>query len=199
MRKLIALAVIVLVATIVAGAQEVPQAEVFAGYSLFHFDKMDVNALVGPGVNINQNLNGWEGAVQYNINKWFGAVADFSGNYGTPIEVTGIGGMTGHTYNYLFGPQVNVRGNKAKGFVHVLFGVNNFALDNSVPLGLVGGSDNAFGMAIGGGVDVKVTKLIGVRVGQFDYIYSNHNLGLNLGHQNNFRYSAGIVLNLGSK
>ncbi len=205
MRKFIALAVIVLAAVTVAAAQEVPQVEIFGGYSLFHFDKMDADTFAtGAGAPpgsfaINQNMHGWEGAVQFNINKWLGAVADFSGHYGTPGEITGVGGVTGHTYNYLFGPQINVRGQKAKGFVHVLFGGNNFAFNDNPTLGVIGGSDNAFGMAIGGGVDVNVTKKVAVRVGQFDYIYTKHNLGLDLGHQNNFRFSAGLVLNLGSK
>ncbi len=205
MRKFIALAVIVLAAVTVAAAQEVPQVEIFGGYSLFHYDKMDADSLVlGAGAppgsfSINQNLHGWEGAVQFNVNKWFGAVADFSGHYGTPVDITGVGSVTGHSYNFLFGPQVNVRGGKAKGFVHVLFGGNNFAFNDNPTLGITGGSDNAFAMAIGGGVDVNVTKMVAVRVGQFDYIYTNHNLGLDLGHQNNFRFSAGLVLNLGKK
>ena len=199
MRKFIALAVIVLGMTLVVGAQEVPQVEIFGGYSLFHYDQMDVGSFVGPGVSINQNLNGWEGAFQYNINKWFGAVADFSGHYGTPVDVSGVGSVTGNTYNYMFGPQVNVRGKKVKGFGHVLFGVNHFKLNDSPALLFTGGSDNAFGMALGGGVDVKAYKTIAVRVAQFDYIMTQHDLGLNLGHQNNWRFSAGVVFNLGQK
>lgn len=200
MRKFIALAAIVLAVTVIAGAQEVPQVELFAGYSLFHYDQMDVNSLLGPGVNVNQNLNGWEGSAQFNINKWLGAVADFSGNYGTPIEVPAVpGSITGNTYNYLFGPQINVRGQKIKGFAHVLFGVNHFALNDSPALAFTGGSDNAFAMALGGGIDFKAYKTIYIRPAQFDYIMSQHDLGLNLGHQNNWRFSAGVVFGLGQK
>ena len=199
MRKFIAAAAIILAMTLVAGAQEVPQVELFAGYSLFHYDQMDVSNFVGPGVSINQNLNGWNGAVQFNINKWLGAVADFSGHYGTPVDVTGVGSVTGNTYNALFGPQINVRGKSLKGFGHVLFGLNHFRLNDSPALAFTGGSDNAFALALGGGIDVHVHKSIYVRPVQFDYIMSQHDLGLNLGHQNNWRFSAGIVIGAGQK
>jgi opacity protein-like surface antigen len=201
MRKFILLsAIVVLGMTLLASAQEVPQVEIFAGYSLFHYDQMDVNSLLGPGVNVNQNLHGWEGSFQYNINKWLGAVADIGGNYGTPIEVPAVpGSITGNSYNYLFGPQVNIRGKKMKGFAHVLFGVNHFRLNDSPALAFTGGSDNAFGMALGGGIDVNVYKTIAIRPAQLDYIMTQHDLGLNLGHQNNWRFSAGVVFNLGQK
>lgn len=200
MRKFIVLAAIVLGFTLVAGAQEVPQVEVFGGYSLFHFDKMDADAFVSPTTTINQNVHGWNGSVQYNINKWLGAVADFSGHYGTPAEDATIpASVNGSIHNFLFGPQVNVRGKRLKGFGHVLFGVNRLKFDASPSFGSPEFTDNAFGMAIGGGVDVTVYKKLAVRVGQLDYIYSNHDLGLNLGHQNNLRYSAGVVFNLGQK
>lgn len=201
MRKFIAVAAIVLGVTLLASAQDVPAVEIFGGYSLFHFDKQDADSLaIGAGApvgsfTINQNFHGWEGAVQFNVNKWLGAVADFSGHYGTPVEVAGVGSVKASTYNFLFGPQVNIRGGKAKGFVHALFGGNHISAHTD-PAGF-SATDNAFAFAIGGGVDVNVTKTFAVRPGQFDYIYTNHDFGL--GHQNNFRFSAGVVLNLGSK
>lgn len=201
MRKFIAVAAIVLGMTLLASAQDVPAVEIFGGYSLFHFDKQDADSLAtGAGVpagafTINQNLHGWEGAVQFNLNKWFGVVGDISGHYGTPVEVAGVGSVKANTYNYLFGPQINVRGGKAKGFVHALLGGNHIGA-HTEPAGF-SASDNAFAFAIGGGVDYNATKTIGIRLGQFDYVYTNHDFGL--GHQNNFRFSAGVVLNLGSK
>ncbi len=201
MRKFVALAVIVFGMTALCVAQEVPQAEVFGGYSLFHFDKMDADSLFvpPPTPTINQNMHGWNAAVQFNINKWLGAVADFSGHYGTPLEISGTGDIQGSTYNMLFGPQINVRGKKAKGFAHVLFGVNRFKADASSSLGTPEFTDSAFALAFGGGVDVNVTKRIGVRLGQFDYIWSKHDFGPGFDSQNNFRFSAGILFNLGNK
>src|SRR5579864_1036989 len=198
MRKFIAVAAIVLGMTLLVGAQEVPQVEIFGGYSLFHFDKQDASAFVAPTTQINQNVHGWNASAQYNINKWLGAVADFSGHYGTPAEDPTIpASVSGSIHNFLFGPQINIRGAKAKGFVHALFGVNRVKLDASPSFGTPEFTDNAFGMAIGGGVDYNLTKRFGVRVGQFDYLYSNHDFGL--GHQNNFRFSTGLLINLGQK
>ena len=199
MRKFIALAVLVLGMSFLAAAQEVPQVEIFGGYSFLHLDKQDLQSYVSPTTSINQNTNGWEASVQYNINKWLGGVADFGGNYGGSLisDPSVPGSIGGGSYNFLFGPQVNIRGNKMKGFVHALFGVNHLYLNQSTSLGTPAASDNAFGMALGGGVDVKVSKRFAVRVGQFDYLMSNHDFGM--GHQNNFRYSAGVVFNLGQK
>ena len=199
MRKVSAVVVIVLALGALGGAQEVPQWELFAGYSLFHYDQMDVNTLVGPGVAINQNLNGWELSGQYNVNEWLGAVADMSGHYGTPVDVAGTGSIKGNTYNFLFGPQVNVRGERFKGFGHVLIGVNHFKLNDSPALDFFSTADNAFGMALGGGIDVNVTRGFAVRAGQFDYILTTHNMGMNLGHQNNWRFSVGVLFNIGER
>ncbi len=198
MRKLLAVCVVLLVGmSVMAAAQDTPKAEVFGGYSLFHWDDQGLSGAVPPGTSVNKTMHGWNGALQFNATKVFGIVADFSGHYGTPFEEAGVGSVTGHIYNFLFGPSINFRGDKAKGFVHALFGVNRISLNDAPALEFTGGSDSAFAMALGGGFDVKVGKSFAIRPAQFDYILSNHDTGL--GHQNNFRYSAGIVINLGSK
>jgi len=53
-----------------------------------------------------------------------------------------------------------------------------------------------FAFALGGGPDLKVSKHFAVRVGQFDYEFVNSSGG---GHQNDFRYSGGVVFALGGK
>lgn len=202
MRKLIAAAAIILGITIMAGGQEVPQVEIFGGYSMFHFDQQDANSLaIAAGVpaghfTINENLHGWEGAVQFNINRWLGAVADVSGHYGVPFEATGAS-VDGNTHNFLFGPQINFRAHKVKIFGHALFGMNHIHVNANPPLLPAEFSNNAFGMAFGGGIDLNVSERFALRAGQFDYVFSDHNFGN--GHQNNFRFSAGFVLNLGRK
>ncbi len=205
MRKFIALAVMVLGMTLYAGAQEVPQVEVFGGYSLFHFDDQGLEAelqTIDPTVTLNRNLHGWNAAVQFNANKWLGIVGDFSGHYGTVGE-NPSGSVSGNIYNFLFGPQINIRGEKATGFVHALFGGNRFKIDAiPAPIDTPEVTDTAFAFAIGGGVDINVTKMVAIRAGQFDYIFTKHTFsqfGLNQPHQNNFRFSAGIVLKLGER
>ena len=195
MRKAIVITIMLFGLAAMAVAQETPKVEIFGGYSLFHFDAQD--APVVPGSTINQNLHGWNGAVQFNVNKYLGVVADFSGHYGTPVSVAGTGDVTGNIHNFLFGPSINIRGKKAKGFVHALFGVNRVAVNDSPALGVNAFSDSAFGMALGGGADFALTKTFGLRLGQIDYIMSNHDTGL--GHQNNFRFSTGLMINFGGK
>ena len=204
MRRFIAVTTLVLGMTLLAVAQNVPQVEVFGGYSLFHFDDKCLESdlqLLDPSITVNRNLHGWNGAVQFNINKWLGAVADVSGHYGNVIE-SPVGSISGNVYNFLFGPQINVRGEKATGFVHALFGGNRSKINSIAAVGLPEITDTAFAMAIGGGVDINVSKRIAVRPAQFDYIYTNHTFsqyGLDLAHQNNFRFSAGIVFKFGQK
>src|SRR5512143_2113781 len=119
MRKFIALAMIVLGMTMVAAAQDVPQVEIFGGYSLFHFDDKGLESelqAIDPTLTANRNLHGWNAAVQFNANKWLGIVADFSGHYGNIIE-SPVGSVSGNVYNFLFGPQINLRQEKANIFV----------------------------------------------------------------------------------
>jgi len=83
--------------------------ELFGGYSYLRFDN-------SPSF----NQNGWEFSGQYKFKDWLGAVADFSGDYGSST----------HTYYYLFGPQVSWPA-RVWPFGHVLIGgahVSNTAL-----------------------------------------------------------------------
>ncbi len=205
MRTFMAVAAIVLAMTLLVAAQEVPKVEIFGGYSLFHFDDKGLESelqAIDPTLTANRNLHGWNAAAQFNVNHWLGIVGDFSGHYGNVIE-SPVGSVSGNVYNFLFGPQINLRGKKMTGFVHGLFGANRSKINSIAvvpPTPEV--TDTAFAMALGGGLDINASKRFAVRIAQFDYIYTTHTFsqyGLDLSHQNNFRFSAGIVLKLGEK
>ncbi len=69
MHKLTIVAVSLAVFVLPAAAQkEFPRAEVFGGYQFLH---------LYPSL----NANGWNAAVNGNVNRWFGVTADFSGSY----------------------------------------------------------------------------------------------------------------------
>jgi len=51
-------------------------------------------------------------------------------------------------------------------------------------------------MTAGGGIDIKITKLIAIRPVQAEYFLTKIPDGLN-NRQNNFRFSAGIVFRFG--
>jgi hypothetical protein len=83
----------------VISAQEFPRAEVLGGYSYLHIDTQGItgpklDALcneIDPGFcragtfGIHPGFNGWNASAQVNVNRWFGAKADFSDYYGTPL------------------------------------------------------------------------------------------------------------------
>jgi opacity protein-like surface antigen len=150
----------------VAQSQDVPKAEVFGGYSYHRAD-------AGSGLS-RINLNGWNATVTGNINSWFGITADFSGQYGTSLFDTAI-----NRHSFLFGSRFTHRGDSGRinPFVHTLFGAvrAHRSLGNPGPLGsplplLPAASETAFGMALGGGLDVRVNDRFAIRVVQADYL-----------------------------
>ncbi len=204
MRRFIAVFLMLFAVAAFAAAQENPKVEIFAGYSGFLFDDQGLEDSISaacPGCySFTKALHGWEGAAQFNINKTFGIVADFSGHYGTPLEVIATGQSIDTTmYNVLFGPQVNLRGKRFAGYVHTLFGFNRVKVEQ-VPLTPIPEfTESGFAWAVGGGFDVNINKTVGIRVGQLDYILTDHDFGLpvSTGHQNNLRFSAGLIFRFG--
>jgi opacity protein-like surface antigen len=214
MRKGLLIAVLVLVCGCFAVAQDYPKASIFGGVSLLHLDTEGAtDATVStffstPGSTIKTWYPGWEVAGQYNFTKLLGVKADFSGNYGTPLTVPGVSTPSARTYSFLFGPVLSLRGEHATPFVHALFGGNHLSIDaapGATGLGNPAITETAFAMAFGGGVDMKLTRHFGLRLGQFDYLYTKHciNVGgaCTLGvagaptdHQNNFRFATGVTI-----
>jgi opacity protein-like surface antigen len=155
---------------------QTPEFEVFGGYShLF----ANLNA---PSF----NMNGAHISFAQNANSWFGGVADLSFHYGTE------NGFKVNTQSIMYGPEFSYRKQQGfRPFGHILLGVvrggNEF----------LGISESAahFGLAAGGGVDVKVHKHVSIRVFEADYLMT-HFLKA---RQDNLRVSAGVVFNFGTR
>src|SRR5262245_45289511 len=170
MRKLVVLAIAVMLPMVVM-AQEAPKAEVFGGYSLLR--------------NSGNNLNGWEAQTTANFTPHFGITADFSGNYhtlGTLSPFTGTFlSADQRLYNFLFGPKVSTAFDRFSVFGHSLFGVAHSSLGAGVTLPIIGGvstgltSANAFAMALGGGVDIELSRHVALRGAQVEYLYTRFN------------------------
>ena len=138
--------------------------------------------------------NGGAGYFEYNINNWLGAVADFGGYANTNSQIDE------RLFTYMFGPRFNWRHRHFTPYAQALFGGGE-AWSN-----VTSTSQNTFAMAIGGGVDVPLTRHIVVKPVQVEYFRTQFNSGQlggptsNFGdHQNGVRYSAGVVFMFGGE
>ena len=212
-----------------ASAQDYSKIEVFGGYSYLHVDTQGISnsslialctGIIGapcPGTfKIRPGFQGWEASGQFNLNHWLGIKADLSGHYGNLIIATfnsgppflprAFSGPDEHIYDYLFGPVVSHRAARYTVFAHSLIGAEHMGFGNfstvpglGVPITLPGpSSSNALAVALGGGLDLKLTRHFALRAGQFDYQLVNSSANGH-GHQNDFRFSSGIVFGFGGK
>ncbi len=156
MKKILLLLVAVAFVWLPAQAQVTySKADVFGGLALLSTE--DIN-----GDNSRELFTGWQVSVAGNVHRNVGLVADFGGQYKT------IEGFKLHAYSYLFGPRFNVRADKTTVFAEALLG--------GVRVGGEGFSQNLFALGFGGGVDVKASNRVSIRVIEFDWL-PNHSEG----------------------
>jgi len=169
--------------------------EAFGGYSYFRASVNETGVQLCPVTQCptrtfteHPSLNGWEGSLVYKPTKDFGIVADFGGTYGSLPARSGSGSM--HTNTYLFGPQVSFPA-RVSPFVHVLAGVAHESTGGGFSGGFAfpANSRNAFAIALGAGIDLKVVSSVSVRLLQVDYLASHFVFSF----QNQQRISAGVV------
>jgi hypothetical protein len=168
--------------------------EVFGGYSYLRASVNETGTLLCPGppcptgtFTDHPSLNGWEGSFMYKPVKDLAVVADFGGNYGSLRS--NLGGESTHRNTYLFGPQVSFPA-RVSPFVHVLVGgVHESTGAGAVAFFFPAHSGNAFAIALGGGIDLKVLPLVWVRLIQVDYMGTHFVSSF----QNQQRVSAGVV------
>jgi opacity protein-like surface antigen len=177
MKKTLMLALVVVCLAAAAPAQDTPAAEFFGGYSYLRFN-------AGSGAD-GLNTHGWNSSIAFNMSPNFALVGDVAGYYKSEL------GVSANNHTFLFGPKFSARGDKATPFAHALFGGARFSAD----AGGLSASENAFAMALGGGVDVKVNPAFSIRVAQFDYLMTRYGSET----QNNARFSVGVVFHIGNK
>jgi len=150
-------------------AQNFPRLEASAGYSYTRFH---------PGAGVALNCSGGSGSVTGNFTKWLGV----TGN----IDVCKVSsGSTATTY--MFGPSFAYRKCcRVTPFAHALLG----GVHVTPGFPTVAGAGDAFAFKAGGGIDISISCLVAIRVIEADYLLTR----LNSTNQNNFRFSAGIVL-----
>jgi hypothetical protein len=172
----------------VATAQEVytPKYEVGVNYSWLHVNSANYD--------YQRTGNGGSGYFEYNLNKTLGLVADFGGYANTRT------GIDEKLLTYMFGPRFNWRHSRLNPYAQFLFG-GGYAWS-----GPTSTTQNAFATAAGGGLDYSLTKRIAIKPIQVEYVMTQFD-SARLGgatrsfgsHQNDVRYSAGIVFRFGEK
>ena len=181
MTKTPSLVVLVLLLSLSGQAQDAldttPKAELFGGYSY-----------AGTG------SHGFTTSVAGNVNDWFGVVAEVGGQY-TRLSDQGFTEKI-RTHSVLFGPRLSLRRrNRVVPFGHALFGVSHLKTATNEfgpPLTF---SDTSFGLALGGGLDIRINENLAFRAIQADYLQTRF-----FGEtQNKGRLSVGIVLQFGRR
>lgn len=158
-----------------------------------------------------RELNGGGGSLGLNLGEYLTLKGEFEG-YGsttfsfhlpqTPNSDGGTFETKGDMFTYLFGPQLNIPMDKKQLFGEALFGgayTNAYAnLFRAAGVTGLSASNNGFAMVFGGGFDFAISRHLGLRPAQFDYLLTRYEwkpLGIN--NQSNLRYQAGIVFVFG--
>lgn len=183
-----------------------PKVELFLGYSFWRAMPTSQSNRMGY-------LHGGSTSVAYNFNNYLGLVADFGGYANSKVTLFSPAGSqtldsNGRAYTYVFGPRLSYRGyERFTPFVQALFGgthatavtISGCTGDPScTPLG----SENAFAMMLGTGVDIKLTKHFSWRLVEGDYLLTRFKDPFSStvderGWQKNVRLSSGLVVRFG--
>lgn len=154
-----------------------PTVDIFAGYSW-----LDPGGSVGP-LNLESMSKGFGLSPTWNFNKWGGLSFDFGAHYADNVRIATV----------MAGPRLKLRRERFEPFVHALVGLHRLSIT-----GL--GTDNNFGTIVGGGFDIPVSRTIGVRLIEADYVWGRHDFAPTLAGTHNLngaRLRAGLLINLG--
>ena len=202
-----------------------PRFEIFAGYSFSHWGESDKDSdeYGRYEENTTLNMNGWNAAFTSNINSVFGIKGEVSGIYGDYRKEEHYYPQYGdashdekrypqHGYSIMVGPQITGRLSLPFDiFGHALFGIEHMReqreetrANNSIYKYVY--TENAFAMAVGGGIDWKIGSLV-IRAPQVDYFPWSFGGSSYSGPYNdnespwvkNLRISAGVVFRFGGK
>ncbi len=154
-----------------AQAQDNPQpkVEIFGGYAFLHPGVNENGAALSPAENFPA---GWGAAATFNVAPHFGLTADFGGHYHTYSASSPLSGEDVHVGTIMFGPHLEARTSHFALFGEALFGLHRISAPNVAGFS----PDNAFGLAVGGGLDAHVSRHIDIRLAQVDFVHSTHSI-----------------------
>ena len=163
-------------------AQDKPKAEVFGGYSILNSEN-------------DRTGHGWHGSVAANLNSWFGLVVDVSGHYDSEASSLVFGPNTFTSdlelskHSFHIGPRFSYRGNeKVTPFAHLLLGGVREHREEVTSIGFFKTNDTSASTIVGGGLDVKLTEKLALRLVQADFVFIRNGFS-----EHNARVSTGLV------
>ena len=187
-----------------ATAQDVPKAEWFLGYNYVR-----VNSTTQIS---SYSANGGSSQLALNFGKWVSGVFDIGGYHNGVVNGYEIDNTM---LSYMFGPRINIRKGRVTPYFNTLFGgvwfgasagknvapCTGTSCGSTTTTDRAAGSLNAFAMAVGGGVDIRLGKHVSFRPIGLDYFLTRlKNPVLQDDHnQHNLRYSAGISFLFGGE
>ena len=155
--------------------EQVPKVEVFAGYAW-----MDTNMKVA-GTTLDAMPKGFGISPTFNFNKSWGLTVDGGGHWGNNATVATI----------MAGPQYKYRDEHVSPFIHFLMGWHQVWPDFQ-------SSTSGFGVAVGGGLDIHVSRRVDFRLIEGDYIFgSHHSSTVPRTSANGGRLRSGLVFKFG--
>ena len=155
--------------------EEVMRVDLFGGYS-----HQTLNSASGDG----PNVNGWAAEIQTALSRSFGLVMSVNGVSGSQF------GADLRLYSILIGPRMTLRTHLGNVFVHALVGGAQLRASAAG----VDAHSSGVATAMGGGVDVRITRRTSLRVVQTDYLLTE----IAGNTQHNYRLSTGLVYRPGS-
>lgn len=190
MRKLLIVAAFVAsFASFTQAQSDESRGEFFAGYSLLRTDVSteDIRNFGDSNDEPFKNLNGFNVAATGYLTERFGITGDFSAHFGSSdfrgtlcppgqacAQVVRDYDLRARSLNFLGGPQVRfTNSTRVTPFVRALAGVQNNRLETELTGGTTSTnfdvSSTDFALALGGGLDVRVSDRVAIRAFQIDY------------------------------
>lgn len=154
--------------------QPVPKLEIFGGYS-FVYPGADVHGTLPQGLlplnsRLESDPRGAGASVTYNFNRIFGLSFDTSTHWGsgetTLSDKLDDAGFT----NFSVGPKLTFRNRHFSPFLEVLAGDNRLMPEAFHHI-------NKLGLLLGGGIDLNLSRHVGLRLIRFDYVMSSYRYG----------------------
>lgn len=211
MRRALFLAFAILTSSSVAVAQsDYKKWEFFGGYSHNRVDTGigDADPDLDDIVDEREGFHGFNTSITGNVSRYFGLKFDFAGHFkqqDLPFSIasgTSNVNLDSRVFNFLGGVQVKDNSTDAtfKPFAHALIGaahVRNKVTFSGVCVTIVPSpcpnftdSETGLAGAVGGGIDIRASNKVDIRVIQFDYnptrVFDST--------QHNFRIGVGIVI-----